>query len=219
MTRTTFYEFIEYSSVNISVCISGIIDGRWQPNPALSEVGKYPRNYFLNWKFDDFPNMLLTTTVKIWNSHTINNAIKHSQHSVITNDSNGERERTIHYNKEQNLAMCINVPTYTPANWSRNVADSFVAKDTTLNYARFDRTECGSHIYFDKLHSQIIHKHNHPTLLSKRTNWHLRGLFKKYREFFTSAGYAYSIFDFLWRNVGTLIPHLCGQVRPFWMFS
>ena len=27
--------------------------------------------------------------------------------------------------------------------------------------------------------------------------------------------YVYSIFDFLWRNVGTLIPHLCGQVRPF----
>ena len=31
----------------------------------------------------------------------------------------------------------------------------------------------------------------------------LRGLFKKYREFWISAGYVYSIFDFLCRYVGT----------------
>ena len=47
----------------------------------------------------------------------------------------------------------------------------------------------------------------------------IRGLFKKYRKFWVSAGYAYSIFDFLWRRVGTHIPHLCRQVRTFCMFS
>ena len=47
----------------------------------------------------------------------------------------------------------------------------------------------------------------------------IRGLFKKYRKFWISAGYVYSIFDFLWRCVGTHIPHLCRQVRPFWMFN
>ena len=44
----------------------------------------------------------------------------------------------------------------------------------------------------------------------------IRGLFKK---FWISAGYVYSIFDFLWHYVGTHIHHLRRQVRPFWMFS
>ena len=31
--------------------ISGIIDGRWQPNPALSEMEKIPEELFLKLKF------------------------------------------------------------------------------------------------------------------------------------------------------------------------
>ena len=52
-----------------------------------------------------------------------------------------------------------------------------------------------------------------------KTQVNVRGLFKKYREFWISAGYVYSIFDFLWCYVGTRIPHLYWQVRPFWMYS
>ena len=82
-----------------------------------------------------------------------------------------------------------------------------------------------------EIYDSLWHVPNHCTSfafgfhrLRKRNKWHhtvsfICGLFKKYREFWISAGYVYSFYDFLWRFVGTHIPHICRQFRPFWTFS
>ena len=53
----------------------------------------------------------------------------------------------------------------------------------------------------------------------KSNDFNTRDLFKKYREFWNSASFVNSIFDFWWCYVGSHIFHLCRQVRPFWIFS
>ena len=67
----------------------------------------------------------------------------------------------------------------------------------------------------ERVHGELKSKVSSLTILtiirhvSFKVDGDVRGLFKKYREFWISAGYAYSIFDFLWRYFGTQIPHLC----------